>query len=63
MVMDRVELIASVLKKMFRLSFIVIFKTSSFEENKKKRYKVDQESDQHTKLQDGPSGILYLVVR
>ena len=29
---------------------------------KKKRYKVDQASDQHTKLQDVQSGIMYLVV-
>jgi len=28
----------------------------------KKRYKVDQDIDQHTKLQNVPSGIMYLLV-
>ena len=28
----------------------------------KKRYKVDQDFDQHTKLQNVPSGIMYLLV-
>ena len=28
----------------------------------KKRYKVDQDIDQHTKLQDVPSGIMYLLL-
>ena len=61
--MDRVELIASMYwRKGFRDLFNIIFKTSSFEENKKKQYKVDRESDQHIKLQDVPSGIMYLLV-